>query len=110
MSARRSLDTQGREALEEWVSLEIRRGLLDDSGMDAEAPAQALLDAGEVPIEELSARGPLDDLVVKVELAPDPRLPEGTERVRYYRMSSSSVTGWRHRGDASTLAYQLAFF
>lgn len=107
-TARRALDTQGRQALEEWVALELQRPLLADSTLSMEEQARAILDAGEVRIRSLSARGPLDDLVVRVELEPSPGLPAGTELVRYYRMEYSTLTGWRHRGDAGALTWYLS--
>jgi hypothetical protein len=119
-NARTTLDTQGRETLREWVALELQRPLLDEAsaGMESgemdeaamEGQAQAILAAGDVRIASMRAKGPLDDLVVRIELEPSPGLPPGTERVRYYRMEYSSVTGWRHRGDATALSWYLKIY
>ncbi len=109
-TARQALDTQGREELEIWISGELIRPMLADSTTPLAERGEAILGASQVEIRKLSALGTLDDLVVRVELEPDDVLPPGTELVRYYRMSYSIVTGWRHRGPASALRYYLAVF
>ena len=82
-----------------------------DGGTAAVTDAQLYaLATANVRIRSLSGRGSLDDLVVKVELEPSADLPPGTELVRYYRMEYSSITGWRHRGDATALSYYLSLF
>jgi hypothetical protein len=110
VSARQTLDTQGREELETWIAMDVIRPMLADSTTSLAERGEAILDASEVEIRELSARGPLDNLVVRVELEPNDAFPPGTELVRYYRMSHSMVTGWRHRGYATALSYYLALF
>ncbi len=110
VTARQALDTQGREELEMWISGELIRPMLADSTTSLAERGEAILGASQVEIRKLSALGTLDDLVVRVELEPDDVLPPGTELVRYYRMSYSIVTGWRHRGPASALRYYLAVF
>ncbi len=47
---------------------------------------------------------------VRVELEPSSDYPPGTELTRYYRMTYSTLAGWRHRGNASALSYYLALF
>ncbi len=105
-----SLDTQGREYLEEWIAMELRRPLLADTLTNLEERGQAVLDAGNVRIRSLSGHGTRDDLVVKVELEPSPDLPPGTELVRYYRLEHSMLLGWQHRGDATAISYYLSIF
>ena len=58
----------------------------------------------------MRARGPLDDLVVRIELEPGDHLPAGTELVRYYRMEYSTISGWRYRSDASAFAFYTELF
>jgi len=66
-----------------------------------------LLEANEVEIESLTARGPLDDLIVRVTLQDGPHLPPDEDRVRYYRLEYSSLTGWHFRRRVSALQYCL---
>ena len=61
-------------------------------------------------IRSLAVRGPLNDAVVRVELAPNPALPPGTSLVRYYRVRYSDLTGWSHYGDATVINWYLAAF
>ena len=109
-TARQALDTEGRQVLEEWIAGELQRPILADTSRSLEERGQAVLDASNVRIRAMSARGSLEDLVVKVELEPSADLPAGTELVRYYRMEYSSITGWRHRADATALSYYLSIF
>ena len=109
-TAREALDTAGREYLEEWIAMELARPLLADTTTSLEERGQAVLAATKVRIRSMSGRGPLDDLVVKVELEPSSDLPAGTELVRYYRLEYSTIMGWRHRADATALSYYLSIF
>ena len=110
VSARQALDTQGREVLEDWIAGELIRPILADSTASLGERGEAVLGAAQVEIRNLSARGSLEDLVVRVELEPNEAYPPGTELVRYYRMTHSLVTGWRHRANSSALSYYLALF
>ena len=67
------------------------------------------MSASKLSIRKLDAHGPLDDVVVRVELERSPAFPPGFELVRYYRMRYSSLTGWSHRGPGSALSFWLAF-
>jgi len=109
-TARAKLDTQGRAALEAWVQGEMIRPLLADTTRPLAERGAAIAEASSVRIRSLAVRGPLDDAVVKVELAPNAALPAGTDLVRYYRMQYSEITGWTHRGRANVLNWYLAAF
>lgn len=107
--ARAALEGQGRETLEAWIVGEIQRPLLADTTLSLAEKGDALLEASRLTIRTLDARGPLDDVQVRVELEPSSGLPPGFELVRYYRMRYSSLTGWSHKGRGSALSYWLAF-
>ncbi len=109
-TARAKLDTQGRAALETWVQQEMIRPILADTTRSLQERGNAVLRATSVTIRSLAVRGSLDDAVVRVELEPNPALPPGTDLVRYYRMSYSEITGWRHRGPSSKLSWYLSAF
>ena len=109
-NAATTLDTQGRDTLQEWVMLELQRPILADESLSLEAKGEAVLKAGNVRIASMKAKGPMDDLVVRIELEPSPDLPPGTELVRYYRMEYSTITGWRHRGNATALSYYIKIY
>jgi len=51
-----------------------------------------------------------DDAVVRVELAPGPALPPGTDLVRHHRVQHSVITGRTHHGSATVLSWYLAAF
>jgi hypothetical protein len=108
--ARAALEGDGREKLETWIVGEIQRPLLADTTLSLAEKGEALLETfGSVRIRALDARGPYDDVQVRVELEPDPAFPPGFELIRYYRMRYSSLTGWSHKGRGSALGYWLAF-
>lgn len=110
VTARDALDSQGREVMQRWVASELQRPMLADTAGDPAQKAEALLAAGKVRFRSMSGRGPLDNMVVRVELEPSADLPPGTKMVRYYRMQYSSLTGWRHRGNTTALSWYLALF
>lgn len=110
MTARAKLDTQGRAALEQWVQGELIRPILADTAKPLADRAAAIQQASAVKIRSLSVRGPLSNAVVRVELAPSPALPPGSDLVRYYRAQYSDFTGWRHHGDATVISWYLAAF
>jgi len=110
VTARTTLETQGRQELQDWVTMEIRQPLLDDESLSLEEKGQAVLAVGNVEIRSMRARGTMDNLIVRIELEPSGDLPEGTELVRYYRMEYSTITGWRHRGNATAVSYYLKLF
>jgi len=58
----------------------------------------------------VEVRGRGDDIVVKVEVQVAGKDPPDGRRVRYFRMSHSSVTGWRMRYETSALSYYLKMF
>lgn len=110
VSAREALTTEGREVLEDWIAGEVIRPMLADSTMALEDKGSMILQASEVEIVDMKGRGPLDDMVVKVELAPNEAFPPDMKLVRYYRLTYSTITGWRHRGNATVVSYILAHF
>lgn len=107
--ARGALEGQGRATLEAWIVGEIQRPLLADTTLPLAEKGAALLEASTVSIRALEARGPLDDVQVRVELEPSSALPPGFELVRYYRMRYSSLVGWSYKGPGSALSFWLAF-
>ena len=109
-TARAKLDTQGRAQLEMWVQQEMIRPILADTSRSLLERGAAVLQASSVSIRSLAVRGPLNNAVVRVELAPNPALPPGTDLVRYYRMRYSDLTGWTHHGNTTVFSWWLAAF
>jgi hypothetical protein len=109
-TARAKIDTQGRAALETWVQNELIRPILADTTRSLAQRGAAIEQASSVTIRSLAVRGPLSNAVVRVELAPNPALPPGTDLVRYYRAQYSLIMGWRHHGRASKWDWYLAAF
>lgn len=109
-SAQDTLDTKGRQELEMWIRAEVTRPILADTARPLAERGAALVEASRVSIASLAARGPLDDMVVRVELDPNPAYPPGFPLVRYYRMRYSSLVGWTYERDATALSWHLAWF
>jgi hypothetical protein len=110
VTARAKIDTQGRAALEAWVQAELIRPIVGDTTRALADRGAAVAEATSVTIRSLAVRGPLNNAVVRVELAPSPALPPGTDLVRYYRMRYSVISGWTHRGSTTVLSWYLAAF
>jgi len=109
-TARTRLDTQGRAALETWVQDEMIRPILADTTRSLADRGAAAVGASSIRIRSLAVRGPLSNAVVRVELAPNPALPPGTRRLRYYRVRYTQILGWRERGTATKMDWYLAAF
>jgi hypothetical protein len=109
-TARAKLDTQGRAALQRWVQADLIRPIVADTSKSLAQRGAALEQASTVEIRSLAVRGPLNDAVMRVELAPNPALPPGTDLVRYYRVEYSDVTGWIQRSRTNVLRWDLDAF
>ena len=107
--ARSAMDGQGREALESWIVGELQRPLLADTTLTLAEKGEAVLRVSSVTLRRLDARGPLNDVMVRVELEPNPAFPPDFALLRYYRMRYSSLTGWSYKGPGSALSFWLAF-
>ncbi len=109
-AARATLDGAGREVIAQWLTAEYQRYHLARTDLDDEQRARLLLEAAEVDIVSLTARGKPDALAVRVEVAPGPVHPPGSPLVRYYRMEHSLLTGWHHRANLRPWQYYLTLF
>lgn len=67
-----------------------------------------LLSSGRVEIRSLRARGSPDDMVVRVEATVDGQTPPDGEAISYWRLSHSSLLGWRVEREARVFDWWLA--
>ncbi len=109
-TSRTKIDAHGRRELETWIQGKLIRPALADTTRSLSERGAALLKASSVTIRSLEVRGPLSNAVVRVELAPSPALPTGTDLVQYYRMRYSRISGWTPRGKATKLSWYVAAF
>jgi hypothetical protein len=113
---RSSLATEAADELKLWLRGEYMSAGLQGvdpgrlSAEEAEAKGAELLALNDIEFTEISARGRGDDVVVKVEIEVNGADPPDGDRVRYFRMSHSAVTGWRVRRETTALSYHLKFF
>jgi hypothetical protein len=113
---RSSLETEAADELKLWVRSEyLAQGMhgIDPGQMSEEelqAKGEELLSLNEVQFTSISARGRGDDIVVKVEIRVSGGEPPDGKPVRYFRMSHSTVTGWRVRHETTALSYYLKLF
>lgn len=110
MTAHAQLNTQGRAELQHWVQSELVRPIVADTTQSLAEEGAALQKANSVKVRSLKVHGPLNNAVVRVELAPSPGLPPGTPLVRYYRVQYSTISGWTPHGNATALSWYLAAF
>ena len=106
-TAVQTLDTDGRQAISEWVAAEYQRYHLARTDLSEGDKAALLLKTESVDLVSLEARGRPERMAVRVEIEPNVAHPPGTPYVRYYTLEYSTVTGWRHKGDITALQYHL---
>ena len=76
---------------------------------EMEAKARELLKLDQIEFTSINARGRGDDVRVKLEIQVAGADPPDGQRVRYYQLSHSTVTGWRIRREITALSYYLKF-
>lgn len=114
---RQTLETEAAEELKFWLSSEyLGEGLAEFDSVaamgeeEARAMTDELLRRAEVEFTDISARGRGDDVVVRVEVRVSGGDPPDGQRVRYFRMSHSALTGWRVLRETWALSYYLRFW
>lgn len=110
VTARATIPTQGRAALQRWVQDEVIRPILADTTTSLAQKDSALTQATAVTIKSIAVHGSLQKAVVRVELNPSPALPPGTKLVRYYRAQYSVISGWTHHGRSNAFEWYRAVF
>ncbi len=113
---RSTLESEAAEEIKFWLRGDyVSQGLqgVDPEQMTEEelqAAGEELLGLNEIEFSSIGARGRGDDIVVRVEVQVAGADPPDGERVRYFKMSHSTVTGWRVRREATALSYYLKLF
>lgn len=114
---RESLGTQGVQEIERWLALESARVTLPAMQQAARSSnSQLVSQMAEDLVEEafrvvsLSPHGTDEQIVARVDYRREGRSPGEGTRVRYLRMSYSTVAGWRVDSETTKLAYYLAVF
>lgn len=113
---RSTLESEAADELKVWIRSEyLARGLHgvdpgEISDEELQAKGEELLSLNEVELTSIAARGRGDDIVVKVEIRVAGEEPPDGKPVRYFRMSHSTVTGWRVRRETTALSYYLKLF
>ncbi len=116
LAERSTLESEAADELKFWLRAEyLAHGMqgFDPESMteqEAEARAEELLSLNEVVFTSIKARGRGDDIVVKVEVQVAGKDPPTGDPVRYFKMSHSTVTGWRVRWETTALSYYLKLF
>jgi hypothetical protein len=67
------------------------------------------LNAENIDIVSINARGRGGNYVARVEIRVDGSQPPDGKSVRYFKMSHSTVTGWRVLRESNPWSYHLAF-
>lgn len=113
---RSTLDTGATQVIKFWLLSEYSRKALDNPKLknfdampsaEADRAAEELLKLQKIDIKSIGARGKDDDIVVRVEVEVDGKVPPDGKSVRYFRMTHSTITGWRMKWDASWISYYL---
>jgi hypothetical protein len=116
MMERSTLETEAAEEIKFWLRADyMSAGLLgfDPAQMteeEAEARVQELLSLNDIVFTSIRARGRGDDVAVKIEIQVAGKDPPDGKRTRYYRMTHSTLTGWRVKHESTALSYYLKLF
>ena len=111
-----TLDTDATKVIKFWLLAEYAGEALDNPKYknfealpraEADRAAEELLKLQRIDIKSIGARGKGDDIVVRVEIAVDGKTPPDGKSIRYFRMTHSTITGWRMKWDASWISYYL---
>ena len=110
ISAKRSLDTDGKQVVKDWIISEYQRYHLARTDISDEERAELLLQSRDLEIKSMSARGNLDSMIVRVEIEPNAAHPDNMDYVQYYKLRYSKLTGWEHVFNVGPFSYYTAFF
>ena len=110
LSAKHSLDTDGKQVVKDWIISEYQRYHLARSDISDEEKAELLLQSKDVEIKSMSARGDLDNMIVRVEIEPNAAHPDTMDYVQYYKLRYSKLNGWQHVLNVGSFSYYTAFF
>ena len=113
VTAYADLDEGAAQELSAWLKGEYARAQLrgiTDVNTLTPAGVDSLLASQKVSFASIKARGKPEDMVVRAEVLVDGKPPTTGESVRYYRMSYSTITGWRMKRETFAFAYYLRLF
>ena len=110
VGASETLDTQAAEKIKFWLSAEYLRSVQAREDLSPEERSRLVLASDEIEFADISARGSGDEIIVRVEVEPNPAEPPDKERIRYFEMSYSGLTGWQYQRETKALLYHLKLF
>ncbi len=114
----RTLESDAVEVIKTWLVAEYVRNALPqlqelvNNPEGKEDRIEALvknISRDRVEIVSIQARGKGDDVAVQVEIEVDDRDPPDGKRIRYLRMSHSTLIGWQYEHEISKWGYYLTF-
>jgi hypothetical protein len=110
--SRRALDDEALAPIKLQLQGEYASALLP--GVDPAAPdpeaVKRITELEQLELTSVSARGSGEDVVVRVEPRVNGQIPPDGKEVRYYRMSYSTLTGWRVRHETTAFSYYTKLF
>lgn len=110
VAAHQTIDSGARAQIQVQLTARyVKRavGNVSQGSLSAEN-VQEMLKAGRVEIRSLRARGSPDEMIARVEATVDGQVPPDGESVTYWRLSHSSLLGWRVERSATALDWWLA--
>ena len=110
VSAKASIETDAAQELKTWLQAEYASRYLADNPEPTEHTAGDVLALSNIDFIEITGRGALDDMVVRVRIRVDGSGPRYGKEIRYFLMEHFLVTGWSYRREVTKLSYYLNFF
>ena len=109
-SAHADLENGASDRLRDWITTEYHRDALTHYRDTPELLAEKVKQIEQLSFRNISARGKPDNMIVRVEVAPNPAEPAGTEHKRYFRMQYDELTGWHLRREVGVINWWLALW
>lgn len=104
----KDLGTTGENIIKNSLAAEYQRYHLSRTNLSPAEKAKLLSAIQEMKILSLTARGPGNDLVVRVEVAPNKIQPPGFSNIQYFQLKYSSLSGWANQGRTTAEQYYFS--
>jgi hypothetical protein len=110
--SREALDDEALAPIRLQLQGEYALKLLPDVDPATPDPGavERITELDRLELTSVSARGSGEDVVVRVEPRVNGQVPPDGREVRYYRMSYSTLTGWRVQHETTAFSYYTKLF
>lgn len=109
-NAHADLESGATEKLKQWITAEYHRDALKHYENTPELLMEKMREIEKLEFEAIDARGTPDNMVVRVQVAPNPAEPAGAKHERYFRMQHDNLTGWHFKREVGVINWWMALW